>query len=236
MALRPAHLEFIVGTFFHPWEKHFPDSAAQFTHRVYPAIPAVEVADDADPLGIRCPDGKGTSLDAIDVRQVGAELFVDAVMIALREEMNVEFTQDRPEGIRIGPECLLPAEIRDSQAVSRHVFTVWQNRLEKSGVVDLVRFDHLLRRASKNHGDLARGRQKHANCPVPLSSMRPQKCKGIAVTGVQKGIKLGAVERKMTQFSWITVKRDHLVERAGVAAGVLENRTGAATWFSRRAG
>ena len=45
-----------------------PAFAAQ-AHRMAPAVPGVEVADDADALGVRRPDGEGGALDAIDLRR-----------------------------------------------------------------------------------------------------------------------------------------------------------------------
>ena len=58
-----------------------------------PAVPGVEVADDADALGIGCPDSEGGALDAVDFAQVRAEPLEGAKMRAFGEQPDVEFAE-----------------------------------------------------------------------------------------------------------------------------------------------
>ena len=59
-------------------QKNFPDAAAeQPAHRIDAAIPAVEVANDADALRIRRPDRKVNAVLAPDRAKMRAELFVE---------------------------------------------------------------------------------------------------------------------------------------------------------------
>ena len=74
-AVPGANLVLVAGPGFQARDEQFPDAA--FTaqaHRVAAAVPGVEVADDADALRIRRPDGEGDALDAVDLAQMRAEL------------------------------------------------------------------------------------------------------------------------------------------------------------------
>ena len=65
------------------------------------SVPLVEIADGGDAAGVRGPDGEGRAGDAVDDLEVRAELVVEVVVVALAEEVEVEFAQRRQEGIRI---------------------------------------------------------------------------------------------------------------------------------------
>ena len=65
------------------------------------AVPAVEVADDADPDRVRRPDGEMHAGDAADLQRMRAELLVDAGVVALAEQVHVEVGEDPPEAVGI---------------------------------------------------------------------------------------------------------------------------------------
>ena len=136
-AVRAAHLELVVRPLLHAGQEDFPDAAAeQLAHRVHAAVPAVEIADDADPPGVGRPDGEGAAAHAADLLEVRAELVVEAVVIALGEEVQVEFAQDRPEGIRVGLDGLVAGGVREAQAVVGPVGrALGQHGLEEPRVV-----------------------------------------------------------------------------------------------------
>src|SRR5205807_344406 len=57
--------------------------------------PAVEVADDGDFARVRRPDREVGAMHAILFDEMGAEFVVDAIMVALAEEIEVEISQER---------------------------------------------------------------------------------------------------------------------------------------------
>ena len=70
-------------------------------HRIPPRIPGVEITDHGDGARIRRPDGEAHTGDAIDRRHVGAKMRRQFEMPAFVEQMQIEFAQQRPEGIWI---------------------------------------------------------------------------------------------------------------------------------------
>src|SRR5690348_15123589 len=83
-------------------DEELPEPAGmQPPHRHAAAVPAVEIADDADPPRIRCPYGKGDALDAVMHDRMRPELLVAGEVVALDEEMDVEFAQHRWEAVDI---------------------------------------------------------------------------------------------------------------------------------------
>ena len=54
------------------------------------AIPAVEVADDADAASLWGPDRERDAFRATDFRDVRAEFFIDLLVAALAEKMQVD--------------------------------------------------------------------------------------------------------------------------------------------------
>ena len=74
----------------HARDEELPDAIAGMqAHRMAAAVPAVPVTDHADPLGIGRPHREGHAVDLRDARRVGAELFVDAVVRPLAEQVQV---------------------------------------------------------------------------------------------------------------------------------------------------
>ena len=53
-------------------------------------VPLIEVADHADGVGVRRPDGEGDARRAVDAGHVRAELLVDARVGTLVEQVQVE--------------------------------------------------------------------------------------------------------------------------------------------------
>src|ERR1700738_2467122 len=56
-------------------EEQFPE-AADISHRHSPAIPSVEVSDDADPVRVRRPHRKGDTLDPLLYERMRSKLAV----------------------------------------------------------------------------------------------------------------------------------------------------------------
>ncbi|OIQ79884.1 hypothetical protein GALL_383660 [mine drainage metagenome] len=83
-------------------DEHFPHAArAERAHGVDAAIPAVEVADDADALRVRRPQRKTNPGDAFALVGVGAQHVVGAQQPAFAEQMQVVLRSQRRKGVGI---------------------------------------------------------------------------------------------------------------------------------------
>jgi hypothetical protein len=102
IAIVRANFVFVVRAGAHSGQKDFPDPAfpAQ-AHRVATAVPGIEIADDADPLRVRCPDRENRSGHAIDLAQVRTEAFEGPQVRAFGEQPDVHFTEYGRETIRV---------------------------------------------------------------------------------------------------------------------------------------
>ena len=81
-----------------PGHENLPQTAGVTPpHRHAPAVPVVEVADEADPSRVRRPDRERDALDALMHDRVRAELLIAGEMVALDEQMQVEFAEHRPK-------------------------------------------------------------------------------------------------------------------------------------------
>ena len=80
-------------------------------------VPVVEVADDAGAGGVGGPDGEVHALGRADGHRVGAELVVDAGVVAFAEEVEVVVGDDAAVAIRVVDLGDVAAGIRDLQAV-----------------------------------------------------------------------------------------------------------------------
>src|SRR5262245_1063887 len=70
-------------------------------HRVTAAVPAVEIAHDGNTAGIWRPYGEPHTRHAIHNHLMCAETLSEVAVLAFREQVYVEFAQQRSEGIRI---------------------------------------------------------------------------------------------------------------------------------------
>src|SRR5207302_11305270 len=92
--LAPAVLDFVFVKLagLQPGNEEFPNARiTQTPHPVVRAIPAVEVADDADLIGTWRPNSKRDPAPAFVSHHMRAQLFIDAIVLALAEEMKIEF-------------------------------------------------------------------------------------------------------------------------------------------------
>ena len=86
-------------------------------HRVHAAVPAVEVADDADALGVRRPHREVHADRRPDADAMRAELLERAVMRALAEQVQVEVAEHAAVAIRIVDLDDVAAGERDAQPI-----------------------------------------------------------------------------------------------------------------------
>ena len=73
-AVGGADLVLVPGPFGQAGQKDLPDAGRSArAHRVAPAVPMVEVANDRNAGGVRCPDGEANAVRAFVPDGVGAE-------------------------------------------------------------------------------------------------------------------------------------------------------------------
>jgi len=60
-----------------------------------PSVPLVEIANDADTLRVRRPDGEARAGHPVNHAQLRAEFFVNTAFIALAEQIQIRFAQRR---------------------------------------------------------------------------------------------------------------------------------------------
>ena len=100
--LRRSNLELVVLAVARAGDEDLPDAARlEPPHRVDAAVPRVEVADDADALGVGRPDAEMHAGGLADAHRVRAELVVDARVLALREQVGVVLGDDAAVAIRV---------------------------------------------------------------------------------------------------------------------------------------
>ena len=99
---RRTDLEFVARPLSDPRDEDLPDAGgAEAPHRVPPAVPAVEVADHADSLGVRRPDREVDAVGLADSHQVRAKLVVNARVLALREQVDVVLGDHPSVAVRV---------------------------------------------------------------------------------------------------------------------------------------
>ena len=166
----------------HAGDEELPDAVAGMqAHRVAAAVPAVPVADHADPLGVGRPHREDHAVDLLDARGVGAELVVDAVVRALAEQVQVVAGErgGEPVGVLDLPDTA--ARIHHAEAIGvRHVLG-HRRRPEARGVQGLHGVDAAVVPGGDD-GHLARlgheGADRRAALAVPV---RAEHGEGIAV-------------------------------------------------------
>ena len=83
-------------------EEKLPDAGgAEQAHRFAAAVPAVEVADNGDAVGVGRPDGEADAARTIDGDAVRAHHLIDLVVFAGVEEIDVHLADGGEEGIGI---------------------------------------------------------------------------------------------------------------------------------------
>ena len=117
-----AHRELVVHPLLRAREEELPDAAlGQGAHRVGAAVPVVEVADDVDGLGARCPEGEGHAPHVTQrtgvVPHVGAEHRPQLLVAPLVDEVTVHLAERRGEAVGVVLLVLDAVAVLDEQAV-----------------------------------------------------------------------------------------------------------------------
>lgn len=85
-------------------------------------VPAVEIADNGNPRGRRRPNREGHAMDTAKIAHVRTELVIDAVLVALIEQVQVLFADRRQEAVRVEELTVLAIRIRGPVLVPKDVW------------------------------------------------------------------------------------------------------------------
>jgi hypothetical protein len=97
-----ANLVLVEGPWSDSRNEQLPDPRApERAHRQEPTVPAIEVADDADALRVRRPDGERRARRAVDGAHLRAERLPEPSVRPLTDEVHVELAQRRQEAIGV---------------------------------------------------------------------------------------------------------------------------------------
>ena len=139
LSVRIADLKFVMRAFPHTGNENFPDAGrAEQPHRMKPPVPMIEIADDADALRIRRPNGKTDARNTVNHAQLRAELFVNTPLVALAEQEQIRFTQCRQKRKGVARPAHPTLTIGDDQVVGINAIGRLGNAFKQSGFVDAL--------------------------------------------------------------------------------------------------
>ncbi len=180
-AVGTADLELVVLTGGEARHEQLPDAAvAPQAHRVTAPVPIVEVADHADPAGIRRPDREAVAVDAVEGAGMGPEHAVDEVAADLAQAVDLVLLQRGTEAVGIVAARRRAVPGLDLDLVERAALALHAGDVESVGM-------HALERqalaAGEQPGALGLG-QDRADLPgAGTDLMRSEHAEGVAVIG-----------------------------------------------------
>ena len=145
VAVRVADFEFVMRALPHAGDENFPHAGrAQQPHGMKAPVPIVEIAHDADALGIRRPDGEAGAVHAVNRAQLRAELLVNFPLVALAEEEQIRFAQRRQKGKGIARAARFAGFIGDDQIVGINLVRQFGDGLKDIGLGNPLQFKRRL--------------------------------------------------------------------------------------------
>ena len=135
LAVRLDDLELVVIADAGLRNEQLPIADAAHAHRMPPPVPEIEIADDADALGVRRQHHEGHAVDAVQRHRMRAELVVDPLMGAFAEQMEIEVGQDRRKAVGVVQLDDVVAEAGAQLIFGR---AVRQRAGEQPGLMDLL--------------------------------------------------------------------------------------------------
>ena len=194
---------FVDGAFAELGEENLPEAGgATSAHGMDAAIPAIEIAHDADALGAGGPNGEVNAADAFQGDHMSAQFFVSVVVAAFAHEIQIKLA--KYDGKGIGIEDL---EGIAGVGSSLNLVTAWGGRsgllrrptgLEETlgakfhGVGDFRGGECSAFNGGRFQGDAGfRGPgQEKAYRPVAVNLMRTEEGEGVGVASSKDGIDL----------------------------------------------
>ena len=188
LAVRAEDLVLVARAGSDAGEEQLPDPGRpERAHRVQPAVPRVEVADDADRPGRRRPhrergagDRRACGWAGLHFPEVRAELVVQLLVPALADQVLVELADRRHERVRIVDRELAGVAVVDLEPVAQRQLGVLDHALEHAAGVDLLELDGGV--AVGHRGHRARRRAQDADDDAAVLRM-----------GAEDGMRIGVL-------------------------------------------
>ena len=178
---RIAHFVFVPLPLRQLGNEQFPDAGlVPQAHRMAPAVPDVEVADDADIVGVRCPDDKAAARDVAVLDHVRAEDIVEARRADVLDGGEIVGGKHRSEGIGVPFDARF-ARPGDFELVVGPVHR-GNAAAEEAGRVDALQLAEEVAALDGQRADLGRSRQHGTNLvEVVADPVRSEDGEGIAM-------------------------------------------------------
>ncbi len=135
---------------------------ADISHRHPPAVPSVEVANDAYPVRVRRPYREGDTLDTLMCQRMCSKLAVAREVVALGEQMNVDLAQHWRKRIDV-VEFVLGATACDAQPIAKRLLAVGNCCDKETGAVDLDSLGRNLASRGFDYGYILCARQHRSD-------------------------------------------------------------------------
>ena len=101
-AAGPLDLELVERTGGQAGHEQLPDPAFRaLAHGMAAAVPAIEVADDADPRGARRPHAEGDAVDRVDGKRLRPQPVIELQVIALGEQVGIDLAEQQSERVGV---------------------------------------------------------------------------------------------------------------------------------------
>ena len=179
----------------HPRDEQLPDPGrAERAHLAEPAVPSVEVTDDAHRLGRRSPDREGHALDLRHGPRMGAELRVQLLVASLGDEVEVELAERRQERVRVVDDEGRAAGEADLERIAKRHRPALEHGLEQAGRMDPRELDSIASVGSNRHRDGVG--PKRPDDDTPVGRVGPEDVMRIRVVARDDPLDLGARRRR----------------------------------------
>jgi len=184
--MRSDELVFVTRAGGEAGEEDLPDAGSpEAAHRVGAAVPEIVVAYDGDPPGGRGPDREGDPRDAVDRADVGTQLVVGPMVVALAEEEKIVLGDRRQEAVRVVDFPADAVGVSDAETITE------ERRAGQLGLEDPAGVQTGHRHRLPAFGQQlagARPRQERTGDQTPaLERMQPQEAVRRGLRGVHQG-------------------------------------------------
>ncbi len=161
-------------------QEDFPDPV-MIAHRVDPAVPSVEVADHADPVGVRSPDREGDPVDLAEGPRMRAHRFPETAVGALAEEIDILLAENGAIGVGINQRIGHDLAEGEDEAIGKGTLAIGKEKFVEPLAMEALHLD----RFTALNGDLDTRREgaenTHHHARTRGVLMKPKKGKRIVM-------------------------------------------------------
>jgi hypothetical protein len=148
---------------------------------MHTSVPAVEIPDHADAMGVRRPDGEVDAVGAADAHRVRAQLGVDPGVVPFAEQIEIEVGEDAAEPVGIVELGPVPVRVGHAQAIVGDDVHAFEQSLEHA--VRMPGVHHHRRRAGPRDFHPLSARQHGPDHQAAIGGMRTENRERIGMSG-----------------------------------------------------